>query len=276
MANKDWTVSLRGEAWRDDPSGAENVNGFAGKALCADIRIAADHPTNPTGQDLLLIRRLLVEPGQRQFFQETDTYRFVGGARGTAMAFDGVVVQRRAIEFPQVAQPLGGLALGGQRKALVDAPAERHAMHVAVAAHRHPRHALGAAGHHHVGQTRCDGADRDMHRGLGGPAFAVDRHAGDALRPSGRQQRGTCDVAALFADLRDAAEHHVVDLLWLQTGAFEQRTQDRGAQMVGAHMLETAAKAAHRRARGLDNDDVAHQKGLTPEFGIRTPLSSYS
>ncbi|MBL8589128.1 MAG: hypothetical protein JNK46_11420 [Methylobacteriaceae bacterium] len=40
MANKDWTVRLRGEAWRDDPSGAENVNGFAGKALCADMAAA--------------------------------------------------------------------------------------------------------------------------------------------------------------------------------------------------------------------------------------------
>jgi len=57
-------------------------NQMAAPGALRNIAIAADNPTNPTGEDLMLIRRLLVEPGQRQFFQETDTYRFVGGARG--------------------------------------------------------------------------------------------------------------------------------------------------------------------------------------------------
>ncbi len=46
------------------------------------INIAASHPTNPTGQDLVLERRRLEEAGPRHFFQETDIFRVVGGLKG--------------------------------------------------------------------------------------------------------------------------------------------------------------------------------------------------
>ncbi|HEX7802835.1 MAG TPA: TonB-dependent receptor [Pseudoxanthomonas sp.] len=46
------------------------------------INIAANHPTNPTGQDLLLQRRRLEEAGPREFYQETDTFRAVIGLEG--------------------------------------------------------------------------------------------------------------------------------------------------------------------------------------------------
>ena len=46
------------------------------------ILISADHPTNPTGQDLLLQRRRLLEGGVREFYQETDTSRLVLGLNG--------------------------------------------------------------------------------------------------------------------------------------------------------------------------------------------------
>ena len=46
------------------------------------INIAASHPTNPTGQDLLLQRRRLEEAGPREFFQETNTFRVVAGIEG--------------------------------------------------------------------------------------------------------------------------------------------------------------------------------------------------
>ncbi|HEY5972355.1 MAG TPA: TonB-dependent receptor, partial [Pseudoxanthomonas sp.] len=46
------------------------------------IRIAATHPTNPTGQDLLLQRRRLLEGGVREFFQDVDTFRTVVGLEG--------------------------------------------------------------------------------------------------------------------------------------------------------------------------------------------------
>lgn len=50
--------------------------------LYRPIRIAATHPTNPTGQDLLLQRRRLLEAGVREFYQETDTFRTVVGLEG--------------------------------------------------------------------------------------------------------------------------------------------------------------------------------------------------
>ncbi len=44
--------------------------------------IAANNPTNPTGQQINLIQRRLVEGGARIAFQETDTYQVTAGARG--------------------------------------------------------------------------------------------------------------------------------------------------------------------------------------------------
>ena len=46
------------------------------------IRIAATHPTNPTGQDLTLERRRVAEVGPRTFFQETNTFRIATGLNG--------------------------------------------------------------------------------------------------------------------------------------------------------------------------------------------------
>jgi len=47
-----------------------------------DISIAASHPTNPTGQDVFIERRRFAETGNRQFFQETNTFRAVAGLQG--------------------------------------------------------------------------------------------------------------------------------------------------------------------------------------------------
>jgi len=47
-----------------------------------NLVIPAANRTNPTGQQITLIQRRLAEPGPRQFFQETDTWRIVGGLRG--------------------------------------------------------------------------------------------------------------------------------------------------------------------------------------------------
>jgi outer membrane receptor protein involved in Fe transport len=46
------------------------------------IEIAANHPTNPTGQNLTLERRRIAEVGPRHFFQETNTFRIVAGLKG--------------------------------------------------------------------------------------------------------------------------------------------------------------------------------------------------
>ncbi len=50
--------------------------------LYRPIRIAASHPTNPTGQSLLLQRRRLLEGGARDFYQDVNTFRTVLGLEG--------------------------------------------------------------------------------------------------------------------------------------------------------------------------------------------------
>lgn len=40
MATSDWTARLSSDRWRGDRSGAENVNGFAGRAVCEDLGAA--------------------------------------------------------------------------------------------------------------------------------------------------------------------------------------------------------------------------------------------
>jgi outer membrane receptor protein involved in Fe transport len=57
----------------DQPASPTTVQG---------ISIAADHPTNPTGEDLFLENRRMAESGNRDFFQETDTWRVVAGLEG--------------------------------------------------------------------------------------------------------------------------------------------------------------------------------------------------
>ena len=50
-------------------------------------------------------------------------------------------------------------------------------MEIAIAAHRHARHRFSAAGDDHVRGAERDRAGGDVHRRLGGAAFAVDGHA---------------------------------------------------------------------------------------------------
>ena len=44
--------------------------------------IPASFPSNPTGEDLVVIRRRLAEAGPRQFFQDSETWQATGGLRG--------------------------------------------------------------------------------------------------------------------------------------------------------------------------------------------------
>ncbi|WP_313319613.1 TonB-dependent receptor [Stenotrophomonas sp.] len=53
-----------------------------GLGVYRPINIVADHPTNPTGQDLLLQRRRLEEAGPRHFSQEVNTFRGLVGLKG--------------------------------------------------------------------------------------------------------------------------------------------------------------------------------------------------
>ncbi|MGV8932684.1 MAG: TonB-dependent receptor [Luteimonas sp.] len=51
------------------------------------IDIAANHPTNPTGKDIVLQRRSLKEGGNRIFYQDVNTFRTVLGVEGKIGTF---------------------------------------------------------------------------------------------------------------------------------------------------------------------------------------------
>ncbi|MDQ8757392.1 TonB-dependent receptor [Sphingosinicella sp. LHD-64] len=55
---------------------------IATPGVLRNLAIPASNPTNPTGQDIVLIQRRLAEPGPRQFFQDTDTWQGTLGLRG--------------------------------------------------------------------------------------------------------------------------------------------------------------------------------------------------
>jgi len=57
-------------------------NQIATPGTLRNLAISAANPTNPTGQNIVLIQRRLAEPGPRQFFQETDTWQGTFGLRG--------------------------------------------------------------------------------------------------------------------------------------------------------------------------------------------------
>ena len=57
-------------------------NQIATPGTLRNLSILAGNPTNPTGQNIVLIQRRLAEPGPRQFFQETNTWQGTLGLRG--------------------------------------------------------------------------------------------------------------------------------------------------------------------------------------------------
>jgi len=59
-----------------------NSKQIATPGTLRNLAISASNPTNPTGQNLVLLQRRLAEPGPRQFFQRTDTWQGTFGLRG--------------------------------------------------------------------------------------------------------------------------------------------------------------------------------------------------
>ncbi len=57
-------------------------NQIATPGTLRNLAISAANPTNPTGQNIVLVQRRLAEPGPRQFFQETNTWQSTLGFRG--------------------------------------------------------------------------------------------------------------------------------------------------------------------------------------------------
>ncbi len=72
-------IYTRSEAWQLGSPGTLGIN--------RPINIAVNHPTNPTGQNLVLERRRLLEAGTRRFYQDVD---YVQGQLG----LDGQLAER--------------------------------------------------------------------------------------------------------------------------------------------------------------------------------------
>jgi iron complex outermembrane recepter protein len=59
-----------------------NSDQIATPGTLRNLSIPASFPSNPTGEDIVVLRRRLAEAGPRQFFQETETWQGTGGLRG--------------------------------------------------------------------------------------------------------------------------------------------------------------------------------------------------
>ena len=190
------------------------------------------------------------------------------------MALGGKVVQRVTVEAVFVGDPFGRLALGCQLVTLRDHPAKGLAVDGAVGAHGHARHRLGPARDDQIAEPRRDLGRADMDGGFGRPAFAVDRHGGDRHGPARAQQRGAGDIGRLLADLGHVAEDDVFDLPGLDARPGDQFIQGVGAQMIGPHAGQSAAKLANGRADRRDHIDRVHRLlPRRPDPGTLTPFS---
>ncbi|MGF7148411.1 outer membrane receptor protein involved in Fe transport [Sphingomonas zeicaulis] len=58
------------------------TNQIATPGTLRNLAISAANPTNPTGQNIVLVQRRLAEPGPREFYQRTDTWQGTAGLRG--------------------------------------------------------------------------------------------------------------------------------------------------------------------------------------------------
>ncbi|MBB4100441.1 TonB-dependent receptor domain-containing protein [Sphingomonas kyeonggiensis] len=78
----DYDLSDRVELFGEFLYTRRNSNQIATPGTLRNLAISASNPTNPTGQNLVLIQRRLAEPGPREFFQRTNTWQGTLGLRG--------------------------------------------------------------------------------------------------------------------------------------------------------------------------------------------------
>src|SRR5450756_1310974 len=79
-------------------------------------------------------------------------------------------------------------------------------------------------------------------------------------RYGGQQQRHAGHVAVVLACLVGAAQDHVAHLAGLDLRSLADLLEHDRREVIGAHVLELAAIAPHRRARGRNNHGL-HQRG---------------
>ncbi len=97
--------------------------------------------------------------------------------------------------------------------------------------------------------------------------------AGDRVRETGRDPGVAGDVAALLADLGDAAADDVVDPLGVDAGALDERRQGVAEEVGRVPAGERALALADRRADGVDDDRFT---GCHVGRGYLTPMSGFA
>ena len=158
-----------------------------------------------------------------------------------------VRLEREGVQLLTGEAPLVGDHLG--RDSLRhDLPAvEQLVRQIAAArAHRDTRHHLHACGDDEVelaGPDRGRGVEVGLHRRA---ALTVDGRAADALGPPRHERNHPADVPALFADLRDAAELHVLDLRRLDILPRDECVQDVSGELIAADRRQPAVALPDR------------------------------
>jgi hypothetical protein len=87
---------------------------------------------------------------------------------------------------------------------------------------------------------------REVHGLLARPALPVDRRPRHLVGESGREPARARDVAGLWADRVDAAEHDVVDRDRIDAGALDERADRVRAEVGGVHARQPAAAPTDR------------------------------
>ena len=105
-------------------------------------------------------------------------------------------------------------------------------------------------------------------------AEAVDRCRRDALRQSRKQNTHTSNIAIIFTGLIRAADHDIVDLLRINTGALDRFGNNKSGQIVGSNIFKRSTILSERRSAGRDYVSVWHYD--VTGFPIRSKFPSES
>ena len=171
-----------------------------------------------------------------------------------AVRLEGERVQLLARKVPLLGDRLRGDPLRN------DLPALEHLVRdvPAVRAHRDARHHLHARGDDQVELARPDRRRRVEVRLHRRAALTVDGRPGHGLGPAGDHRHHPADVPALLADLRHAAELHVLDLARIDLIALQEPVQHLRRELVAPDRRERPVLPADRRPNGVDDQSVRH------------------
>jgi hypothetical protein len=135
--------------------------------------------------------------------------------------------------------------------------------------------AFQSAGDDAVGFARDDALRRHRNGLQARRAEAVHRHARHGHGHAGADRREPRDVAAGGFLGRRTAEHHVLDLARLDSGALDRVPDHMAAQgRAMGHVERAAERLADRRAGGGYDDGLGHQL-LHPSFSARPRESGH-